>query len=148
MFEWGYLPPRKDQRPNQHRLTPEQMEEGRIKGRKSSKGKLRGDAAYYRALRALRRTYSTKGVEAANQWKKDNPEEFSRRVSKAMKTAIHKSWATRKINRAIELRGDSKAYKRPPRVELKKKNSSPPPSRVSPPREGGNPSENKAVDKA
>ena len=120
MFEWGYLPPRKDQRPNQHRLTPEQMAEGRAKGQKSSKGKKRGDADYYRALGALRRTYSKKGAEAMAQWKKDNPEEFRRRVSAAMKTAIHKSWVTRKINRAIELRGDSKAYKRPPRVELKK----------------------------
>jgi len=99
MFEWGYLPPRRDKRPNQHRLTPEQLAEGRAKGRKSSKGKLRGDRLYYQALVALRR--NSKGQKKA--WQKGGK----------MRQALH----ARKIARAIELRGDSKAYKRPPRVE-------------------------------
>jgi len=125
MFEWGYLPKR-DKRPNQHRLTSEQMEEGRAKGRKSSKGKLRGDRVHYQALVALRKDYSTANTKAAQQWVKDNPEEFSRLCKKT----AHKAWeeggpmrkalAARKIKRAMELRelrGNSKGYKRPPRVE-------------------------------
>lgn len=122
MFEWGYLKPR-DKRPNQHRLTPEQMAEGRAKGRKSSKGKLRGDRVHYQALVALRKDYSTANTKAAQQWVKDNPEEFSR----LCKERAHRMWeeggpmrkavSQNKIKRAMALRGDSKAYKRPPRVE-------------------------------
>jgi hypothetical protein len=122
MFEWGYLKPR-DKRPNQHRLTPEQMAEGRAKGRKSSKGKLRGDRVHYQALVALRKDYSTANTKAAQQWVKDNPEEFSR----ICKERAHRMWedggpmrkavSQNKIKRAMALRGDSKAYKRPPRVE-------------------------------
>jgi len=127
MFEWGYLPPRRDKRPNQHRLTPEQMAEGRAKGRKSSKGKLRGDRLYYQALVALRRNISDVGIKAAQKWVEDNPEEHRRRTSIGSSKGQKKAWQkggkmrqalhARKIARAIELRGDSKAYKRPPRVE-------------------------------
>ena len=122
MFEWGYLKPR-DKRPNQHRLTPEQMAEGRAKGRKSSKGKLRGDRVHYQALVALRKDYSTANTKAAQQWVKDNPEEFSRicreNAYKAWKEGgpMRKAVSRNKIKRAMALRGDSKAYKRPPRVE-------------------------------
>ena len=127
MFEWGYLPPRRDKRPNQHRLTPEQMAEGRAKGRKSSKGKLRGDRLYYQALVALRRNVSDIGIKAAQKWVEDNPEEHSRRTKVGAKERAIKIWAKdgsmrkvinqKKIDRAMALRGDSKAYKRPPRVE-------------------------------
>jgi len=122
MFEWGYLKPR-DKRPNQHRLTPEQMAEGRAKGRKSSKGKLRGDRVHYQALVALRKDYSTANTKAAQQWVKDNPEEFSRLCRKGAYKAweeggpMRKAVSRNKIKRAMALRGDSKAYKRPPRVE-------------------------------
>jgi hypothetical protein len=127
MFEWGYLPPRRDKRPNQHRLTPEQLAEGRAKGRKSSKGKLRGDRLYYQALVALRRNISDVGIKAAQKWVEDNPEEHSRRTKVGAKERAIKIWAKdgsmrkvinqKKIDRAMALRGDSKAYKRPPRVE-------------------------------
>jgi len=122
MFEWGYLKPR-DKRPNQHRLTREQMDEGRAKGRKSSKGKLRGDRVHYQALVALRKDYSTANTKAAQQWVKDNPEEHSRRCREAACKAweeggpMRKAVSRNKIKRAMALRGDSKAYKRPPRVE-------------------------------
>jgi len=122
MFEWGYLPKR-DKRPNQHRLTPEQMAEGRAKGRKSSKGKLRGDRVHYQALVALRKDYSTANTKAAQQWVKDNPEEFSRICRESAYKAweeggpMRKAVSRNKIKRAMALRGDSKAYKRPPRVE-------------------------------
>jgi hypothetical protein len=128
-FEWTYLKPR-DKRPNQHRLTPEQMAEGRAKGRKSSKGKLRGDKVYYQALNALRQNPSSEGIKVAQQWVKDNPEEHSRRCKAVAKERAIKMWAKdgsmrkainqRKIDKAFairELRGGSKGYKRPPRVE-------------------------------
>ena len=129
MFEWGYLKPR-DKRPNQHRLTREQMDEGRAKGRKSSKGKLRGDKLHYQALNALRKNIPLTGIRAAQQWVKDNPEEQSRRSKIGSQDRAFKMWeeggpmrkaiAARKIKRAMELRelrGNSKGYKRPPRVE-------------------------------
>ena len=125
MFEWGYLKPR-DKRPNQHRLTPEQMAEGRYKGSKSSKGKLRGDRVHYQALVALRKDYSTANIKPAQQWVKDNPEEHSRLCRESAYKAweeggpMRKALAARKIKRAMELRelrGNSKGYKRPPRVE-------------------------------
>ena len=103
------------------------MAEGRAKGRKSSKGKLRGDRLYYQALVALRRNVSDVGIKAAQKWVEDNPEEHSRRTKVGAKERAIKIWAKdgsmrkvinqKKIDRAMALRGDSKAYKRPPRVE-------------------------------
>lgn len=125
-FEWTYLPPR-DKRPNQHRLTPEQLAEGRAKGQRSRKGKLRGDRVYYQALVALRQNPSFEGIKVAQQWVKDNPEEHSRRCKVVATKRAYKMWAKdgpmrkvvnqKKIDRAMALRGDSKAYKRLPRVE-------------------------------